>query len=276
MIPIEKIDTIELFPPLSCELQVLLKALPAADWAKPTICSAWSVKDVAAHLLGGNLSRLWQPAGLPSPSQDPLTYDELVALIDEENNEWVKAAGRISPEMLIELLDLTDRRLYLHFKSLDEDQPANAAVVWAGQRESPNWFDIDREYTEKWLHQQHIRQAVGQPLLTGRKWLFPVLDTFMRALPYNYRQVEAEDGAAISIHITGEAGGDWSIVREQGGWQLFASLQPGAVSLIRMDQDLAWRLFTKGIPLEEARSKVQVTGDQFKGLKIIEMVSIMA
>lgn len=276
MIPVEKIDTIELFPPLSCELQALLKSLPAADWAKPTICSAWSVKDVAAHLLGGNLGRLWPRAGSISLPQNPLTYDELVALIDQENNEWVKAAQRISPEILIELLDLTDKRLYLHFKALDENQPARAAVVWAGQNQSPNWFDIAREYTEKWLHQQHIRQAVGQPLMTGRKWLFPVLDTFMNALPYTYRVVAAEDGTGISVRISGVAGGDWSIIREPGGWQLFTGPHPRAVSVIRMDQDLAWRLFTKGVRLEAARPKVQVDGNQSLGLKILEMVSIMA
>lgn len=122
---------IELFPPLSREMQSLLISLTAADWAKPTICSLWSVKDVAAHLLGGNLGRLWQHMASDSPPQSPLrTFDELVALIDEENSQWVQSAKRISPEILIDLLDLTDRRLYLHFKAWTEiTQPGQR---WAG------------------------------------------------------------------------------------------------------------------------------------------------
>ena len=276
MKPVEKIHTLELFPPLSRELQSLLKSLSADDWQMPTVCLPWSVKDVAAHLLGGSLGRLWRHAdAASSPLKPKLAYHELVALIDQENERWVRAARRISPEILIDLLDLTDRRLYLHFKSLDEDRPARAEVAWAGQSISPNWFDIAREYTEKWLHQQHIRQAVGQPLLIGRKWLFPVLDTFIRAFPHTYRAVGAEDGTAISVHIAGEAGGDWSILRLQGEWQLFSGLYPGAVSVIRMDQELAWRLFTRGVHSETARSRVQIEGDKELGLTILEMVSIM-
>jgi hypothetical protein len=149
-------------------------------------------------------------------------------------------------------------------------------VGWVGQNQSLNWFDIAREYTEKWLHQQHIRLAVDKPLLTGREWLFPVLDTFMYALPYTFRGVAAEDGAVVSVQISGEAGGDWSIRRAWGEWLLDPGLHPGAVSIIRMDQDLAWRLFTKGISPEEARSRVEIDGDQEIGLKILEMISIMA
>jgi hypothetical protein len=88
--------------------------------------------------------------------------------------------------------------------------------------------------------------------------------------------VDVEDGTVISVHISGEAGGDWSILREQGIWQIYCGSHPDAASEIRMDQDLAWRLFTKGVRPEVVRPKVQIEGDQALGLKILEMVSIMA
>ena len=277
MKPVEKIHTVELFPPLSSKLLSLLRSLPAADWAKPTVCPAWSVKDIVAHLLGGNIGRLWQYDDASLSQQGPvLAYDELVSLIDKENHEWVQATRRISPEILIEFLELTDRKLYQRFSLFDEDKPARIAVAWAGHSVSPYWFDIAREYTEKWLHQQHIREAVGKPLLSTRRWLFPVLDTFIRGLPYTYREVTADEGAAISVHIVGEAGGDWSLLRQNDAWHLFSGLHPGPVSRIRMNQDLAWRLFTKGIRLEAARSEVQIDGDASLGERILCMVSIMA
>jgi len=37
------------------------------------------------------------------------------------------------------------------------------AVDWAEEMESKNWMAIAREYTEKWLHQQQIRDAIQQP-----------------------------------------------------------------------------------------------------------------
>ena len=52
------INTTGLLPELDRKLLDLLKNLPAADWDKPTIAKLWTVKDVAAHLLDGNIRSL--------------------------------------------------------------------------------------------------------------------------------------------------------------------------------------------------------------------------
>ncbi len=277
MKPVEPIETVQLFPPLSAELLSLLRSLGPEEWAAPTVCGSWSVKDVAAHLLGGNLGRLWSHHDTASqpPAPGP-TYNQLLATINRSNDEWVMAARRISPEILIEFLDLTDRRLYEHFKNLPDDAPARAAVAWAGEQRSPNWFDIAREYTEKWLHQQHIRQAVGRTLLTQRRWLHPVLDTFVRGLPHVYRHVGADDGVIVTVKITGEAGGEWSLLRQGGAWHLYAGGAPLTSARVQIDQDLAWRLFSKGITPELATPRIQIVGDRSLGVAVLEMVSIMA
>ena len=277
MKPVEPILTVELFPPLSGKLIDVLKRLKYEDWERPTACAGWSVKDVAAHLLGGNLGRLSERRDKPSQAEkDALSFEQLVKLIDQENEEWVRAARRISPKLLVEFLELTDPMLYQHFKNLRMEEPARISVSWAGEVQSPNWMDIAREYTEKWLHQQHIREAVGRGLLTSRAWLFPVLDTFLRALPYTYRSIQAEEGSSIGLHIDGEAGGDWCLLRQEGAWHLYSGMAPGAAALVRLDQDLAWRLFTKGISPKVAQQRVHFEGDQALGEGIIRMVSIMA
>lgn len=277
MKPVEAIWTIELFPPLSSELLTVLKSLQPTEWAYPTACSPWTVKDVVAHLLGGNFGRLWKDSETSTASLYPdRDYNGLVALINANNELWVQAARRISPEILLELLDLTDRRLYAHFRNLAPYQPAKVAVAWAGDIQSPNWFDIAREYTEKWLHQQHIREAVGQPILQARKWLFPVLDTFLRGLPHTYRLLEAPDGTSVSLHITGEAGGQWTLRRENGFWRLFAGADSRAVCCVQLSQDLAWRLFTKGVTREDAHYQAHIEGDPTFGSQILHMISIMA
>ncbi len=277
MIPVEPILTVDLFPPLSRELLALLRRLGPHDWARSTPCPGWSVKDVAAHLLGGSLSRT--SAGSDAPvAPSTLSYTELVNFIDRENAEWVRAGRRISPDLLIEYLALADEQLYQHFKALPPDAPARIAVSWAGDQESPVWFDVAREYTEKWLHQQHIREAVGQPLLIGRRWLFPVLDTFMRALPRTYRPVAAPEGTLVTFHILGEAGGDWTLRRQVGAWALFsgaADAEPPAARAL-LDQDLAWRLFTKSISPALARPHLHIEGDEALAAPILNMVSIMA
>lgn len=277
MQPVGPIAVVELFPPLSRALRALLEALQPDDWARPTVCGAWTVKDVAAHLLGGSFSRLWERAETAAaPGAPALEYGALLALIDRNNARWVQAARRISPELLIELLDLTDRRLYEHFKRLDPHAPAGITVAWASDGPAPNWLDVAREYTEKWLHQQHIRAAVGQPGLFERDWLFPVLDTFVRGLPRTFRNVPAREGASVVLRVSGEAGGEWTLVRAGPGWQLFAGRGPHADSVVQLDQDLAWRLFTKGISRAAARRRVQIEGAAALGERVLELVAIMA
>ena len=277
MKPVKPIYVVELFPPLSRELVSVLQVLQPTDWERPTLCSPWSVKDVAAHLLGGNLGRLWNRHETSNPSEDHIpNYDELVKLINQDNDLWVQAAKRIGPEILIEFLELTDARLYDHFRGLAQDEPARITVAWVSDRLPPNWLDIAREYTEKWLHQQHIRQAVDQPLLTGQVWLSPVLDIFMRGLPRTFRSVEAGNGTSVSVQITGEAGGEWSLVREDLHWHLFAGRDPQAACYVHIDQDLAWRLFTKDASREDALQLVQIDGNTALGEQVLEMVSIMA
>ncbi|MFJ1461731.1 maleylpyruvate isomerase N-terminal domain-containing protein [Nocardia sp. N2S4-5] len=55
MIPL---DTRPLFPRERRELISLLESLEPADWAKPTVCPGWAVRDITAHILNDYLRRL--------------------------------------------------------------------------------------------------------------------------------------------------------------------------------------------------------------------------
>jgi len=277
MKPVEPIQTIELFPPLNRELIIILKTFSTSDWSRPTVCGEWTVKDVTAHLLGGNLGRLQElPASAGAGRGSTMSYADLVDFINRRNAEWVSAARLISTGLLVEFLELTNRHIYEYFRSLEPDEPAVFGVAWAGQDQSPNWFDIAREYTERWLHQQHIREAVGAPLLTSRFWLYPVLDTFLRGLPFTFLPVDYEEGFSISIRVTGEAGGEWSLRREAGLWRLYAGADPGAKSRLRLDQDIAWRLFTKSLDGNSVQKSVRMEGDLAVCARVLDLVSIMA
>jgi hypothetical protein len=53
---------------------------------------------------------------------------------------------------------------------LDPDA-AGLAAAWAGETDSRNWFDVAREYTEKWHHQQQLRDATtARRATTPRSW----------------------------------------------------------------------------------------------------------
>lgn len=277
--PVEPINTVGLLPPLHAELLTLLRQLEPQDWLKPTVAVPWLVKDMVAHLLDTDMRRLSsQRDGFTPPVTEPTpaTYRELVELLNRLNAEWVKAAQRLSPQLLIELLDLIGPQVHHLFTTLDLLAPARASVAWAGESSSPNWFDIAREYTEKWHHQQHIREAVGAPLLTSRQWLYPALDTFLRGLPHTYRDISATEGTNLVISISGVAGGEWTLSKRQQSWQLYQGAVAEADTRVQLDQDTAWRLFTKGMAPDDARRQLAIEGDERFGIQLLSLLAIMA
>ena len=166
-------------------------------------------------------------------------------------------------------------QVYQLFSGLDPLAPALWAVTWAGEDQSANWFDIAREYTERWHHQQQIRIAVNRPGISSRELYFPVLDTFMRGLPYAFRSVEAGEGTAVEVQIRGEAGGSWFLQRSNGRWQLTGqTARPEAI--LGMDQELAWRVFTKAVAAADAAKEATVSGDRSLALRVLSLVAVLA
>jgi uncharacterized protein (TIGR03083 family) len=257
----------------------LLGELTASDWAAPTVCSGWSVKDVAAHLLGDDVGRLsWGRDGYVNPDfaagLDIGTLPGLVAAIDRQNAVWVMGTRRISPRLLIELLEMTGELTEAHFASLDMNA-LGMPVDWAGPEPAPVWLDVAREYTERWMHQQHIRDAVGEPGLKERRWFAPVLDAFVRGLPRVLRDAPSPDGTTLRLVISGDAGGEWIALRQNDDWLLGTAPGMAVDATVELDQESAWRLFTKGISKEGARKAARIEGDEALAERALDTVSIL-
>jgi uncharacterized protein (TIGR03083 family) len=272
------IFVVDLFPKLDSRLIELLRSLSADDWERQTIAPLWRVKDVAAHLLDTDLRRLSivRDRFFGEKPQNADSWGDLVAFLNGLNADWVKAFRRVSPPVLIDLLEHTGNQVNDMYRRLDPYAEAVLPVAWAGEERSLNWFELAREYTERWHHQQQIRLAVDKPGIMERALYFPVLDTFMRALPFRYKSVPADEGALITFRITGDAGGAWFLVRRDRRWELASEPAGRLASEVEFSQEIAWRIFTKGIAKEAARPQIAVTGDRELGLHILNVVAVMA
>lgn len=266
------------FAPLHGALIGLLRGLREPDWSRPTACALWSVRDIVAHLLDDDLRRLsFHRDGQPFPAGPPIeSYADLIAAINRMNAEWVGVARRMSPRVLIDLLEFTGPQVEALFRSIDPFAPAHWAVAWAGEERSEHWFDVGRDYTERWLHQQQIRDALGAAPLTERVWLHPVLDLFMRGVPVAYGSVDCDPGTSIHLAIEGEAGGDWCVRREADGWRLWQGMPPDAAATVRLSDDTAWRLFSKGLRPDVARARTRLEGDHSLGAVALGALGVMA
>lgn len=265
--------TAHLFPKIEALLLDLLQSLTPGEWELQTISPKWKVKDVTAHLLDTQLRKLSIVRDGCWPPTPPIS--DLAAFINQLNQEGVTLYRRLSPPVLISLMELTSRESAEYHASLDLFAPAAFAVSWAGEETSLNWFDTAREFTERWHHQQQIRLAVNRPGIMTPELYHPVLDCFLRALPYAYRDVPADPGTLLEFEISGDCGGVWWLHRDAAAWRLVNRTSAQATSKATIPQEIAWRIFTKGIDRRSAEAQTQVEGNSQLGLHILSMKSIV-
>jgi uncharacterized protein (TIGR03083 family) len=274
--PAEPVDVRDRFEPERSALLALLEGLSSAQWEASTICPGWSVKDIAAHLVGDDLSIVarWRDS-YAGGSFSLDSWDEVVAEINRRNEAWVDAMRRLSPAIIADLLRWTASPSLQAFR--DRDPHAMAGPVsWAGPDPAPGWLHVAREYTERWHHQQQIREAVGRPLLDEPAFLRPVLATFARSLPRAYRDTAAPTGTQIGVDFNGPAGSRWALVRQADRWTLLEGSADHPIALIGIGQDPAWRLFTRGLPRDAAVKAVSVDGEPSWREPILGAVAILA
>lgn len=280
--PLPPILVADLFPTISDRLLELLRSLEPAEWHLPTSSSRRMVKDVASHLLDGSLRRLsMQRDRYRSPDRNDGLRDEesLVEFLNRLNADWDRATRRLSPQVLIELIEWADAGVAALFQSLDPWGTAIFPVAWAGELHSPNWMDVAREFTEKWHHTQQIFEATGrESTIVERRLMNPCLETFLRALPWTYQDFDAADGSTLAIDVTGEAGGTWHLERTSDGWQQVPSARRTPHATVTLSALDLWRLVTKRRPTAEVRQllpAIRIDGDHDLADRFLTMTSMM-
>jgi uncharacterized protein (TIGR03083 family) len=272
------IETAHLFPVLDEKLIELLTSLHPGEWNQPTLARQWTVKDVASHLLDGNIRglSLARDGHRVAPDREIGSYQDLVAYLNQLNADWTLATRRLSPNVLTGLLRSTGREYAEYLATLDPHAEAIFPVAWAGEQTSPNWFHVAREYTEKWHHQQQIREAVGRPGIMTRPLFGPFIDTFMRGLPHAYRHTAAPAGTVVRVVVDEGIGGTWYVERGEDRWQLVATPPGRSQATLVLPPGTAWKVFTKGITPEAALSQATTEGDAALARVALSLVAVMA
>ena len=194
---------LEALRPERAALLELLTGLDPLDWDLPTECPAYSVKGIATHLLGDDLSLLSRQRdravdGLTLLAPD-LPGADFRTLIDAFNDRWVAAAGFLSTGLVIELLGLTGEWTAAYYGAVDPSSPGEPVGFFgATGSSSPFWQAIAREFVERWVHHSQIRRALGLRSLAEH----PFLEVGV--------QIGATAGG-VEAGIPGSPDGDWTI-----------------------------------------------------------------
>jgi uncharacterized protein (TIGR03083 family) len=255
----------------------LLRSLRASDWDAQTVAPRWKVRDLAAHLLDTVLRKLslvrdsWQVENV-----DIQSPQDVVKLVNRLNEEGVAVYRRLSPPVLIDMMKLACEQSAAFHESLDPFAAAAFGVSWAGEETSLNWFDTARELTERWHHQQQIRLATNRPGIMTPELYHPVLDCFLRGLPHLYRDTDAPSGTVLLVEIAGECGGQWLLSRQSERWSLVKESAAQPAARVTIPQEIAWRVFTKGIDRDSAKAQIKIEGDRDLGNRVLDLTSIVA
>jgi uncharacterized protein (TIGR03083 family) len=239
----------------------LLSDLDRTDWERPSPCPGWSVLDLCCHLAGddlGLLARRRDGRGVTAPP-DGVSEAGFVAWLDELQDEWVRAARRLSPRLVTDLLRWARPQIAELFRQQD---PAarTASVSWAGPDLVPVWLEQARELSEYWIHRQQLRQALGRRSDLSADLSGPVLDGLCWAYPYRLARAPSDPGDTVTISVTGPVTRTWHLVAGPAGWAYRTQPGPRATGSLTMTTEQAWRLLTSNLPAAQ-KQELAVTGD---------------
>lgn len=271
------VSTRELFRPLHSALIELLRGLGHDQWHRRVGAGEWTVRDVAAHLLDGDLRRISADRDnhVQAPAKAIGNYADLLRHLDDLNALWAMAARRISTRLLTELLENTGTTVSSLMEDSTLEGNATFAVAWAGQQHSPMWLDVGREFTERWHHQDQIREAVDAAPMAQESMLRAVISISLHAIPAALGNVNRPDGSVVSIVASGAAAGEWQVVRRSGAWQLTDDVSAAVHARIAAtDLDLA-RLLMHRLTAARIADRVTVEGDGELAAAVLRARAVM-
>jgi uncharacterized protein (TIGR03083 family) len=273
------IDARPLMHTVRARLDALVADLDDADWRRATVCPGWDVADRGAPVGGDDLGRLSRTHdGAAGPPRRP--GEDLPAYLDRINEEWVVAFRRLSPAVLVSLLGAGGGEvLALWDDAIDRDDPAGA-VSWAGLADGAGWMDHARDTTEYWIHEQHLREAVGRPHLEADE-VAAVVDILGRGLPHALEAVAAPEAAHVDVWAD-DLGLVWRVERRDGRWW-FAGHRPAAsdagdapdaaFAVVSGTGDAYWRRWSRHPA--GGRGAFTTTGDAGAAAAVVDHVAII-
>jgi uncharacterized protein (TIGR03083 family) len=243
-------------------LVALLAGLDPSAWQTATECPAWSVKGIALHLLGDDLSLLSRQRDHASNSlaifaeqHHGLTWRELLSGFNEL---WVEASRFLSEAVVVELLELAGKWTADFYVSVDLDAFGEPVQFFGATGPSPYWQIAAREYMERWEHHHQIRRAVNAPDLDG-EYLSAAAQVavhhFVAHLP------DLDTPPRTSIALTIPQTGAWTIIREDEHWTLFDGAAQDAQAQLVLDPALATVVLSRGLVRADTTSAFTASGD---------------
>jgi len=174
--------------------------LSEREWALPTGCPGWDVKDQLSHLIGIELAIM----GEPVPEWDGPLGDHVKNDFAAMNERFV-AVRRATPgpSVWAEFVEVTATRL----AQLDALTAGEwAAVGWSPVGDVPRAEFMTVRVYDSWVHEQDVRLALDRPGGEGNLASDISLDRIQAAMPFVVgKKAGCADGTAVRFDLSGPA-----------------------------------------------------------------------
>ncbi len=172
--------------------------LSDSEWARPTECPGWDVKDHLSHLVGIERSIMGEPA----PVWDGPFGDHVRNDLGRGNEPWI-AVRRPLPGATVraEFVEVTGTRL-AQLDLLTEDEWA--AVGWSPLGERPHAEFMEVRVFDSWVHEQDVRRALDRPGGSGNQASALSIDRVQGAMGFVVgKQAGCPEGTAVHFDVAG-------------------------------------------------------------------------
>ncbi len=262
LMPVTPVFLVDLFPELHAELMSLLRSLRREDWGQPTACALWSVKDIVAHLLDSALRRL------------SFGRDRMEPVPDQADHELCRPGRipqsvecRVGPSGAAAEPPGPHRSAGPHRAGalglLPDARSPRPGTIRGGLGRRGDVAQLVRY--RPGVHRAMAAPAADQgggrsPPLTSRNGFTRPWTSSFGPCPSPIVRSTRRWAASVRIEIQGEAGGTWTLKRTPDGWRLFTGGEASPATRVTLSQDVAWKLFSKGLSPETGEANHQAGG----------------
>ena len=175
--------------------------LSETEWALPTECPGWDVKDQLSHLIGIEQAIMGEPVpAWTGPLGEHVKNDFAAA-----NEPYVAVRRSLpGPAVRAEFVAVTAARL----DQLDALTAAEwAAIGWSPMGRVPHAEFMTVRVYDCWVHEQDVRRALDRPGGSGNAASAISLARIQSAMPFVVgKKAGCADGTAVRFDVSGPGG----------------------------------------------------------------------
>jgi uncharacterized protein (TIGR03083 family) len=172
--------------------------LSSNEWALPTECPGWDVKDQLSHLIGIERTIMGEAA----PEWDGPRGDHVKNDVAAMNEAWVAVRRPLDGAAVrAEFVEVTTARLGQLGERTEDEW---AVVGWSPVGQVPYAVFMEVRAFDSWVHEQDARRALDRPGGSGNLASAISLGRVESAMPFVVgKKAACADGTAVRFEIAG-------------------------------------------------------------------------